>query len=183
MASNEQDPTFAIAYFQFDLADVEKQSTKQLWGSVNQQLASQFKGGDAQQDFSSKFHEAETPGVESRQTMLSPDIFSKFKCVLLVIDSVDDCEDLDNLLRDLRELSRNEKKPRNVVLSSQIEIDNSESSQCFNWTSLFLPFDIVKEDISAYISDRILDNPVLRDLHQYTQDKTKAILLKNAEEL
>ena len=182
LASHDQDPCFAIAYFQFNLADPERQNTQQLWASINQQLSRQLED-EAQQAPRSEAPEAEDSEVKPHQIRLSTNIVSRFESIELIIDSVDECEDVENLLEALHEISACMRKVGKIVLSSQLEIDDGGLSQCFNWTSLDLSFDIVKDDVSAYMEERILDNPVLRDLHQYTRDKTKAILLKNAEEM
>ena len=111
------------------------------------------------------------------------DKLSEFNSIVLIIDGVDECDDLNNLRETFCQFSKIEMPRVKILLVSHNEIGDHELAQCYQWTSLFVPFEVLKDDISAYIDERITENPVLRDLHQYTRDKAKAILLKNAEEM
>ena len=149
---------------------------------MSQQLSSQLlKDAKQQSDGEDNHASMAAEGSPSNAIFLST--LSKFNSIVLIIDGVDECDDVDNLFETLHRISKIELQRVRVVLVSHIRIEDHGLAQCYQWNSLFTPFEVLKDDISAYIDDRIADNPIMQDLHQYTRDKAKAILLKNAEEM
>ncbi|MCJ1311425.1 hypothetical protein MMC25_005096 [Agyrium rufum] len=187
--AHDRDPSFAIALFQFprdqdDLA-CERQTSDDCWRSIESQLQSQRDDGhdDGQRDSRQEVEGVESHPKGSISVLVSKRVGSRFKNLQLIIDGVDECADPETFLKSLQELSDQRGKILRIVLGSHLEVDCSQVSQFFDYNRLFIPSEVPTEDIRAYIEERIIKNPVLRGLHQYTRDKTRAMLLKNAKEM
>jgi hypothetical protein len=149
-------PSKVVAYFYFDFNDVQKQSHEKMIRSLVTCLSTQSASTPAALEslFSSKKNGKQQPTARELLVTLQQ-MIEEFDEVFIILDALDECNNRQELLADIREMVGWKIEKLHILVTSREEKDIEEWLEPLIDYKICIQSVLVTDDIRAYVRERI----------------------------
>jgi hypothetical protein len=177
----QNDGLSAIAYFYFDFKDEHKQHVENLLRSLIAQISHQCNGtpGPLETLYLKCREGTQQPRLKSLINVLSV-IIDGFHDVYIIFDALDECEDQDELVSLIEEITDWKLGNLHILVTSRREQYLEECLESKVSCKIDLHSDLVDADIRTYLRESIPTDPKLKKWPPNVQMEIEASLVQNA---
>jgi len=174
----------ALAYFYFDFNDARKQLSENMVRSLIAQFLEAGPSNELKSLYSDCCKGKQRPNDESLMKILRLQIAS-FKSAWIVIDALDECQDVMQLLSLIEEIQSWQTSQLHIILTSRWlkDIEDQLESLTDPEHRMKLSSASLNKDTSTYVDERLQNDPKLKKWRDYpnVQREIHSRLLKKAD--
>jgi len=174
----------ALAYFYFDFNDARKQLSENMVRSLIAQFLEAGPSNELKSLYSDCCKGKQRPNDESLMKILRLQIAS-FKSAWIVIDALDECQDVMQLLSLIEEIQSWQTSQLHIILTSRWlkDIEDQLESLTDPEHRMKLSSASLNKDISTYVHERLRSDPKLKKWRDYpdVQREIHSRLLEKAD--
>ena len=170
-----------VAYFYFDVNNVDKQQVRSLLGSLLFQLSTQSAAAhDALLNLYRKCQKMQVEPDKIDLYSLLDQIMDVAESAYVVIDALDECTERDELLGITAKLIRRPKNNLFMLMTSRLEQDIEQSLESLVTHQIAIDRGVVDRDIRLLIQDQMTHNPRFRKWNSSHKQRIEDALMKKA---
>ena len=179
-------PGSAVAYFDFDFNDLEKQKSEKMIRSLIIQFSGQSSKNVIELDslFSSCNNGERQPEVEGLMKLLKG-VLEYFDDTYIVLDALDECSDRYELLNNIEEIQRWGLSQLHMLLTSRglPEIEESLEPLTNSYDRICIQSALVDADIANYVHHRLQNDRQLKQWRDrpHVQQEIRTTLMEKAD--
>ena len=176
------DPSSVLAYFYFDFSDTEQQQSESLLCSLTAQLSSHYSSCPdiLAALYSQNLDGQRQPTMKDLMTTLK-DMLGGFRNVYLIMDALDECEDQEQLLLLIQEITEWKLGTVHILATSRKERDIEDCLGPRVSAQINLHSSLVNADIRTHIQERLRNDTKLRKWSAKIHGQIEATLMDGAD--
>lgn len=176
----------AVAYFYFKADDASKKTRTGMLRALIKQL---FEQGNRESQALKRLSKSQQQPTVSLLLSTLKDMVSEFDEIFFILDALDECEEHSDLLDDLEEMYKWKTENLHTLVTSRDEegikdsIKNSIEPLCKNYGEIPISAALVKEDIRAYVRERLRTDKGLKRFRDQpkVQEEIEKILTEKSD--
>jgi Cdc6-like AAA superfamily ATPase len=165
-------PTWAVVYFYFDFSHTQKRNHEKMIRSLIKQLSQQLQHTSEQLEslFSACTNGNRQPTIEALRSSLKQ-MIEEFNQVFIILDALDECDDREDLMESINEITGWNLQTLHVLTTSRMEREIADGLNVTEEQKLYIQSDLIEADIRAYIYARLQIDEKLRRWQKNKQDQ------------
>ncbi|KAI0112386.1 hypothetical protein GGR51DRAFT_546978 [Nemania sp. FL0031] len=165
-------PTCAVVFFYFDFSQGQKRNHERMIRSLIRQLSQQlqYTSEPLESLFSTCTNGNRQPSIEALQNCLRQ-MIEEFNQVFLILDALDECEEREDLIDSINEITGWGLQTLHILTTSRMEGDIIDGLNVTEEQKLHIQSDLIEEDIRAYIYARLQMDKKLRRWRKDKKDQ------------
>lgn len=167
---------WAVVYFYFDFSHTQKRNHEKMIRSLIKQLSQQlqYTSEPLESLFSACTNGNRQPTIETLRSTLKQ-MIEEFNQVFIILDALDECEDREDLMESINEITGWNLQTLHVLTTSRIEREIADELNVTEEQKLYIQSDLIEADIRAYIYARLQIDEKLRRWQKDKQDQETII--------
>ncbi|KAI0453832.1 hypothetical protein F5B21DRAFT_525469 [Xylaria acuta] len=165
-------PIWGVVFFYFDFGHDQKRNHEKMIRSLIKQLSQQLRytSKPLESLFSARTNCNHQPTIEALRGSLRQ-MIEEFSQVFIFLDALNECEDREDLIDSIGEITRWNLQTLHILATSRMEREIADGLSVTEEQKLYIQSDLIEEDIRAYIYARLQTDKKLRRWQKDKQDQ------------
>lgn len=169
------------AFFYFDFKDSRKQTTLDMLGSLLSQLCQQLpEFPEEVANLYNTLPDTSRPPLLSKLQEILPKILLSFSDTFVLIDALDECTEIECLLKCISWLCHSSQAKFHIMTSSRSQPTIEEAMTALRFNTVSIQQQSVDADVGLYVTETIAGDKRLRVLDDTIKEQVTDVLIKGS---